>query len=180
MALMVWAYFCPFNPDIRKEILVYEDIVDKLTNPIKYGLKFKGHKSFLKHLMKLKKDDFKCFERIERFRHQKIHRREPRVEMFLAGSHHEIECCIPLTNKKLEKKWDDTLKDLYPRDPSLREQIKNQCHIGGVPYGSFKPRNIVWEYDVLHKDIFEGLKAILDSVGGCLKILSRKPPLKTK
>lgn len=174
-ALMVWAHYIPFNPDKRDEILIYEEITKKLKNPRKFHLKISGHQEFLNLLNKLKGINFK---EVETFRHLKIHRREPRIELYHAGPHLEIESCLPLNTPELIQKWDEKLMETYPNDADFRDRIKMQCHIKGKPFGSFKTKDIVWEYEKLEKHIFNCLKLLLESSSGCLAILCRRTPLR--
>ena len=47
IALMVWAYYTPFNPENRKEILNYYQILERLKYPHVYGFKINGQSQFI-------------------------------------------------------------------------------------------------------------------------------------
>ncbi len=80
-ALMVWSYFHPFDPENKKEVLSYKGVVERLKAPKNFGFNLSKQKNFLKSLNLLgnKNNEFK---RLEDFRHYKIHRWEPRIEVF--------------------------------------------------------------------------------------------------
>ena len=54
LALMIWAYYCPFNPEKKDETPDYQKIVDRLKYPVKFGITLKNHTSFLRILEDLK------------------------------------------------------------------------------------------------------------------------------
>lgn len=174
-ALLVWAHYIPFNPDKKNDILIYEEILKNLKNPRKFNFKISGHQVFLTLLNKLKGNNFK---EVEKFRHLKIHRREPRIELYHAGPHLEILSCLPLNTPELIQKWDEILMETYPNDAAFRDRIRKQCHIKGKPFGSFKTKNIVWEYGKLEKHIFNCLKLLLECTSGSLAVLCRRKPLR--
>jgi len=70
LALMIWAYYCPFNPLKRDEVLDYYKIQTKLATPVNHGLTLKHHEQFLVYLNNLDNPEFK---RIAKYRHLKIH-----------------------------------------------------------------------------------------------------------
>ena len=46
-ALVAWAYYCPFSPEQRKEVLAFEDIIERLQCPVRFGLRIVGQQAFL-------------------------------------------------------------------------------------------------------------------------------------
>jgi hypothetical protein len=58
IALMVWAYYCPFNPEKRGETLDYREVMQRLDYPLRFGLTLKNHDLFVNHLAMLKGRDF--------------------------------------------------------------------------------------------------------------------------
>ena len=53
LALLAWSYFCPFNPEKKDEVLSFEQVRERLTSPIRFGLHLQGHDEFLVELNKL-------------------------------------------------------------------------------------------------------------------------------
>ena len=106
LALMVWAYYCPFNPEKRDEVFDYTKIIERLKFPVKFGLTIRNQTVFLESLEKLVGKDFK---RIQTYRHLKIHRMEPRIEIYGVAAHHGWSYMVPLINQKDIKKFDKEL-----------------------------------------------------------------------
>jgi hypothetical protein len=79
IALMVWAFYCSFNPENRSETLDYISVLDRLKHPSRFGLSLKNHQGLVKYLEMLRGQDF---NRMVRYRHLKIHRMEPRIEIY--------------------------------------------------------------------------------------------------
>ena len=50
LTLMVWAYYTPFNPEKRKKILNYYEILERLKYPYIYGFKINGPSQFIKNM----------------------------------------------------------------------------------------------------------------------------------
>ena len=53
LALLAWAYYCPFNPDKKDEVLNFDEVRGRFTNPLRFGLRLTGHDEFLAELNKL-------------------------------------------------------------------------------------------------------------------------------
>jgi hypothetical protein len=172
IALMVWAFYIPFNPE--KPVLDYNKLVKHLKDPKKYGYKIKNHKYFLKYLETLNGKDFK---RIEQYRHIKIHRREPRVEIYGLKSHHGWPYLIPIKDQRRLKIFDKKLAKDYP-DPQQREIIKNSCHVNGVLFDQRRVKDHLWDFDKVQKHIKTCLTKLLKASDGCFRILRRRAPLK--
>lgn len=173
LALMVWAYFCPFNPNEKEEILIYEGVLERLLAPVKFGLKLEGHQEFIEYLEKIKGDDFK---RIEKYRHLKVHRMEPQIEMYQTGPHQEIPYLVPLTTSESIQKFKDRLKEKYP-DPDFRETIFERCKIEGVPFSTIPVKHQLWEYKTIRKHIEKCMLGLLEATAGCWNELLKRQPL---
>jgi len=174
LALTVWAFYCPFNPENKKEVLDYPRIVERLRCPIKFGIGIKNQNDFLKHLEMLRGSDF---SRIERYRHLKVHRIEPRIEMYGVNSHHAWDYMFPLLDKKDIQRWEQGLGAQYPNQ-HLREHIKKGCHINGVPFERRKITDSLWDYEQVSKHIKSSMIKLLTASAGCFRILRKRSPLK--
>lgn len=146
-ALMVWAYYCAFDPE--KPVLVYEDVTERLRSPKNFGLVLEEPESFLKCLKLLSNEEFKT---IEDYRHLKIHRREPRYEMYGVKPHHDWPYLFPLANQ--------------PGSDVRYEPRRSDVHLA--------------DYKKLEEAIRNSLLKILESASGCFRILSHREPFRKK
>lgn len=173
LALMVWSYFCSFDPNKRREVLVFEEVFERLQAPIKFGLKLENHQEFLECLEKIKGEDF---NRIEVYRHLKIHRLEPRIELYKKGPHQEIPYLVPLVSVESIQKFKESLKERYP-EPDFRETIFEQCKIEGILFSTISVKNQIWEYDTIRNHIKNCMLRLLEATSGCWDELLKRPPL---
>ena len=175
LALMVWAYYCPFNPENRDEVLDYVKVMERLKYPLKFGLKLKGQDDFLNNLENLRGVDF---IRVEKYRHFKIHRREPRIEIYGPEQHHDWPYMLPLIDKSDIARWDEELKERYP-DPNHRERVGKRCYFEGVLFDRRKIRDRLWGYEEVEKHIESCLGELLKASEGCFRILRRRLPFRS-
>jgi len=176
IALMVWAFYCPFNPEKRSEILDYRTVMERLKYPLRFGLTLKNHDIFLKHLETLKGKDF---DRIERYRNYKIHRIEPRIEIYGVRPHHGWDYMFPLYDKKEIKKWEEELAQRYS-DKEFRERIQEGCYINGVLFNARKISDSLWDYDEVCKHIESSMKKLFKASAGCFSVLTRRSILRKR
>ncbi len=134
LALMVWSYYCPFNPEKKDEVLNYLPIFKRLKKPVIFGMSIKHQDKFLYHLEHLKGNDFFF---VESYRHFKIHRREPGIEIYGVKPHHDLDYIIPLFDSNDINLFEKKLEELYP-DQHFREIIKKGCYIKGVLFDQRK------------------------------------------
>lgn len=175
LALMVWAYYCPFNPEKKQETLTYESVVERLLYPAKFALSIKNHNAFLDQLQKLKGQDF---QRMEQYRNLKIHRIEPRIEMYGVKPHHGWSYMFPLFLQKEINRWDQELRIEYP-NKELRGIVKNGCYIDGTLFETRKIKDSIWDYSEIKKNIETCISKLLDATGNCFKLLRSRSPLKS-
>lgn len=176
LALMVWAYYCPFNPEKKPETLTYEGVVERLLYPAKFALSMKNHEVFLAQLQKLNGQDF---QRMEQYRHLKIHRIEPRIEIYGVKPHHGWSYMFPLFLQKEINRWDQDLKKSYP-DDELREIVKKGCYVDGTLFETRKIKDSIWDYSEVENHIKTCVGKLLEVTGNCFKILRNRSPLKSK
>lgn len=176
IALMVWAFYCPFNPEKRPETLDYAMVLDRLKHPLRFGLSLKNHQRFVSCLETLRGQDF---ARMETYRHLKIHRMEPRIEIYGVKPHHGWDYMFPLYEQNEIVRWERELEKLYP-DREFRELIAKNCYIDGVLFEMRKIKNNLWSYDEIQAQIRSCLAKLLHATSGCFDILRSRPPLKEK
>jgi hypothetical protein len=176
LALMIWAYYCPFNPEKKDETLDYQQIVERLKYPVKFGIVLRNHSSFLRILQDLKGNDF---ARVERYRNYKVHRIEPRIELYGVAPHHGWSYTIPLLQEKDISKWEKELQKSYP-DERFREHIKKGCYIRGVLYDRKKIEDSIWDYCEVEKHIKSCMQKLLIASTEAFKVLMKRAPLKSK
>ncbi len=174
IALMVWSYFCNFNPEKRNEVLDFKSVYDRMKFPKKYGLKWKNPEKFLKILEKLNDSRF---NRIERYRNLKIHRLEPRIEIYGVKKHHGWPYMIPLYAKDEIKRFEIDLKKKVTKHHSL-EKLKEECTFDGVLYDHRKIKDSIWNYEEVSKLIETWLKILSSCTADCLEILKKRSPLR--
>jgi hypothetical protein len=176
IALMVWAYYCPFNPENKEEVLSYEEIVKRLASPATYALRLRGHADFLAHLRKLRG---KSFERVEHYRHLKIHRREPVIALYGVKPHHGWGYMLPLTDPADVRAWKRRLAKLYP-DPYLRGTVEQNCYVQGTLYDRRRLRHELWAFDEVRGHIQSCMTALDEASAGCFRVLTRRAPLRRR
>ena len=172
LALMVWAFYCPFNPE--KQVLNYYKVIEQLKYPLRFGLVLKKHDIFLRYLETLKGDDF---DRIEKYRHYKIHRIEPRIEIYGSEPHHGWNYMFPLYEKKEIEEWENELQSRCP-DVEHRERIKRSSYIKGVVFDKRRINGSIWDYTEISNHIVTSMKKLLNASAGCFKTLRRRAPLR--
>ena len=150
--------------------------MERLRYPLRFGLTLKNHDVFLNHLKTLKGKDF---DRIERYRNYKIHRIEPRIEIYGVKPHHGWDYMFPLYDKKEVKEWEKELTQQYP-DKQHRERIKKICHINGVLFAARKISDSLWDYDEVCKHIESCMEKLLKASAGCFSVLKRRSPLRRR
>jgi len=176
ISLMVWAFYCPFNPEKRPEILDYAMVLDRLKHPLRFGLSLNNHKGFVSLLETLRGQDF---TRIVTYRHLKVHRMEPRIEIYGVKSHHGWDYMFPLYEHNEIIRWKRELENLYP-DQEFREHIAKNCYIDGVLFETRKIKDNLWSYGEVQAQIRSCLAKLLQATAGCFDILRNRTPLKKK
>ncbi len=172
LALMVWAFYCPFNPEKKNEIPDYQEIVKRLKNPKKFGHKFKNQNHFLKYLDILEGNEFSI---IEKYRHLKIHRREPRIEIYGVESYHDIDYIMAITDKNDIKKWEEELEKNYSV-----QHYKESHIIDGVLYDRKRLKDHLWNFEEVKKHIRSCLFDLLKASDGLFSDTSQKRPIEAE
>jgi hypothetical protein len=175
VALMVWAFFCPFNPEKPKEILDYHKIIERLKYPIKFSLDIRGQDRFLKYLESLQGRDF---ERVEKYRHYKIHRLEPRIEIYDVRPHHDWPYMFPLLEQKEISRWEKKLREDYP-DNQQFHLIRKSCYIKGIPFEGRKVKDKYWGFTPIEMHINSCMIELFKASAGCFRTLRRRKPLRS-
>ncbi len=176
IALMVWAFYCPFNPENKHEVLDYQKVLERLEVPFRYGLSLRAHKPFLTALEMLQGSDFK---RVELYRHSKVHRREPRVEIYGPKAHHDWPYMIPLHSEIDIKNWRSRLKKLYPDDDETSlKLVEKSCYKKGILFDQIKLKNRVWAYNEIHSNISTCFDKLICAATMCLLTLRNRAPLR--
>lgn len=176
LSLMIWAYFVPFNPEKKSEILTFSEIIERLKCPVKFSLKIRKHEQFYASLKELTGSDF---TKIEQYRHLKIHRREPRIEIYGIRDHHDWPYIFILDKEEDINKWEDDLTKQYP-NKVLREAIKKSSYRNNALFTEKVIKNRMWNYKDLEKVIEGGLLKLVKSTDECYKILRKRIPFNKK
>ena len=177
-ALMVWAYYCAFDPE--KPVLDYQQIIERLKAPIKFGLALRGVHRFLQYLELLNNGQFKI---VEKYRHSKIHRREPRIEIYGVEPHHDWPYLYALTNPKEIQQEIQRLRESLANehvDALLRERAEEGSRSRDVLFVKRRVEDRLWNYEDLQSVIRNSLLKLLVSGGGCIRVLRRRAPFRIK
>lgn len=175
IALIVWSFYEPFNPE--EKVLTYEEVREQLRVPGELGRKLSNHGIFLKHLDALDTQDFNV---LKKYRDLKIHRREPRIEIFGVDHAHDVPYMLPVSKDRLQA-WEASIRKRYSnwQEWAIQELIQD-CYIKGVPFEQSKLKNRVWGYERVKGHIERGLGQIMGAASGCFRFLRRQSPLRAK
>ena len=174
-ALLAWAYYCPFNPERKEEVLRFEEIIARLRWPVRFGLRISNQRPFLKELERL---ETRCFMRVEKYRHLKIHRLEPKIVM-QEPDQSDRSYLFALCNKRELDALDRRLAEMY-RHPRTRTHMKRQCLVRGVYYDRRPPKNEFWFYKEVRNFTRQCTYACIDTARGLSAVLRRRAPLRGK
>lgn len=173
LALMVWSHFCPFNPEKRVGVLDFRSVVSRLKYPAKYAASVSGHESLLARLETLKGRDFK---RVERYRHLKVHRREPRIEIHGVKPFHDWSYMIPLFDKQEIEKWERETRKTHPVPEWV--DVREQCTVDGVLYDRRRLEDRLWDFAEVERLLRRCSERFIAASSGCFRILRRRAPFR--
>lgn len=175
-ALLAWAYYCPFNPNNRDEVLTFDKVLERLRYPVRFGLTIKRQDAFVAQLEKLQG----ChFDRIRTYRHLKIHRIEPKILMRPPQPPDGLSYMVPLFREKDIREHREKLKEMYP-DDNFRKRIEKGCHINGVLFDRIPVKAEYWHYAEVEKAARKCTHACVDVARRLSLILRRRAPLKRR
>jgi hypothetical protein len=174
IALMIWAFYVPFNPEQKSEVLNYGKILERLRCPLKFGLDIRNHGAFLSTLEALQSQDFK---RVEKYRDLKIHRREPRIEMYGVQPHHDFPYLLPVTDKEEINLWKTALRRQYASLGARELQtLEEGCYIDGVLFDQRRLKDRVWGFQTIKSHIENSFISLSSASASCFQILKRRLP----
>jgi len=145
ISLLVWSYFHPFNPKVKNEVLTYLDIVKRLKAPRNFGFNFNGQNEYVTALNEMSKGNNQ-FLLLEKYRHYKTHRWEPRIEIYGVKNHHGFPYSI------VEYENDDV-------SPSIEYK---------------KIDEVIWSYSKVDKLILDCMVNSFRSASLCFDLLSNR------
>lgn len=178
IALMVWAHFCPFNPEEFKEIidLDYNKILKRFKTPTKYGISSNQYEQFLSHLNTLNNGEFKW---ITDYRHMKIHRREPRIEIYGVKPHHDWPYNLAIIDEKEIRRWEESIID-DPLEEHMPGELRIQSTYDGILYESKKLPTRLWDYEDVNNIIDSSSLNLVSAAVGCFQIIRRRSPFRKR
>jgi len=174
IALAAWAYYASFNPE--KRVLDYRSVCDRLRFPARHGLCIRYQKVFVDALSFL---SAQCFKKVERYRHLKVHRREPHIQMYGVARHHGWDYMVPCFGQNERRRLDRSLEADY-HDPHLRATARSGCEVSGVLYSRRRLRDAIWTYEDVHGLVDECLEGLLCSATRTMRILRRRDPIRQR
>jgi hypothetical protein len=113
------------------------------------------------------------FQRVENYWHLKIHRREPRIEIYGIAPHHDWSYMFPLTEKKEIGRWERELEKQYP-DPVFRSHIKQGCYVNGVLFERRKIKDRLWDFSEVQEDLETCLFKLLEASSRCFRLIRQR------
>jgi hypothetical protein len=173
-ALAAWAYYASFNPEAR--VLDYEDVLDRLRCPARHGLTIRNRKPFLDALEPL---SAACFGKVVRYRNLKVHRREPRIQVYDVAHHHGWGYVVPCFDDKERQRLRESIKKQYP-DASRRGAAIRNSEVNGVLYDRRRLKDALWKYHDVRGFVQECLEQLLASVELTMRILRRRDPIRRR
>jgi len=175
-ALLAWAYYCPFNPGGKEKVLGFEEVLKRFRFPVSFGLAIKRQEAFITQLEKLQG---RHFERMGTYRHQKIHRIEPKILLRPPEPSDGLSYLVPLFKEKEIADFKVKLKSMYP-DDHMRKGIEKTCSIHGVLFDRFHVKNEYWAYTEVEEAVRKCTGACIDVAIEMSRILRRRAPLKRR
>jgi hypothetical protein len=176
IALLAWSYYCPFNPDKKDEVLNFQEVRERLANPIRFGLQLEGHDQFLVELNKL---EGQAFNRATAYRHKKVHRMEPRVMLRKPESPDERSYMFALVTDKDVRGFDKKLEAMYP-DDRLRNGVRRTCFLDNVLFDRRAPEELLWHFEDFDQFTHACWRSLCDASAGSCEILLLREPMLSK
>ncbi|MFQ5734808.1 MAG: hypothetical protein ACE5KM_22980 [Planctomycetaceae bacterium] len=176
LALLAWSYYCPFNPDKKGEVLNFEQVRERLTTPVRFGLRFEGHEAFLVELNKLVGPSF---QQAKTYRDRKVHRMEPRVMLRSPEAPDQSSYMIPLEGDGDIRRFDEKLAEKYP-DEDDRAHIRAGCYVDGVLFDRRAPEDLLWHFEDFDQFTNACWKCLCDATAGSCEILHSREPMLSK
>jgi hypothetical protein len=174
IGLMVYSTLEDFDPGEGKHLPSFETILKKLREISKDDNS--PHRKWvaetlLSKILPLDKNEELNY--VERFRHSKIHRMEPRIEIFGIKPHHDWPYLVKISENDVSsevKKIDLELKQAQPNDET-RSRIIKRCFIDGRLYVDKKMEGRLFSYDEVEGNSIMCLKLLLIAITGCFKVI---------
>lgn len=174
IALLVWAFHFPFNPEKRNQVLQYRSILERMRFPHRFGFSFTDHEIFLDALLALTGPDF---EQVERYRHLKIHRGEPVIQILGVKPHHDWPYVIPLYEEREITEFQEQQKPSTGYDEYVKLDFETNSD---TLYDHRRLEDRQWNYDEVRENIIRSSIKLIQSTTSILKELLTKEPFKTE
>lgn len=196
LSAMVMAYFVPFDPN-EKILPDYKSVVRVLKDPSLLE-KFverrpllrdiaaskescpwtiSGHESFTEALLGLRTDKFQS---LQKYRHMKVHRREPIILLHGNKHNHTWSYSIPAQS---DETWFDNLKNESEdkgwgyTDEFILDFLKPNAIHNGILYEEPKLLDHLFDYDEIADPLESCYWALIYASTVCLDELMARPPL---
>lgn len=170
IALMIWAFYCPFDIRKKEEILDFDGVTKRLRYPVKYAIKVEGSEEFYNPLNGLNDSVFKD---ISEYRHKKIHRREPKVIMGEIQNFHYRNYTFPVLDPSELEDWKSQMKGMNYDSETIDLILKNSV-FDGVKYRSKPVDELLISYSDVHEQVERAFKKILKVATACFNILDSR------
>jgi len=175
-ALLAWAYYCPFNPNKKNEVLGFGMVLERLQYPVRFGLTIKHPEEFVAQLDRLRGPHF---DLMTHYRHLKIHRIEPKILMRPPRPSDGLSYMVPLFTDEEIRGHSEQLKKMYP-DDSSREVIEKGCYIRGVLFDRIRVKREYWDYAEVEEAVRKCTHTCVDVAKELSQTLRRRAPLRER
>jgi hypothetical protein len=170
LGLMTLSLFEDFDPD-NDSLAGYEKVIKKLAGYSASNnvyVKFNAD-LFLIQLNPLSSDISPDFKVVEEFRHQRIHKMEPRIEIYGKKPFHDWPYLFKVNKYSDFKVLAKKLLKIYPDKPR-RKHVYKGCFVKGILYDD-RQLSRLYSYDELEKTALNCSKILLSVSAGCFKVI---------
>ncbi|CCQ90824.1 hypothetical protein NITGR_410010 [Nitrospina gracilis 3/211] len=171
IALMVWAFYCPFDITKKEEVLDFHKIMKRLNHPVKYAIKADDSQEFWNALNGLNDSVFN--KEIAEYRHKKIHRREPKIIMGPIENCHFRDYTFPVLDPNEEEEWKNQMK-AKGDSPQVIESVMRNSVFDGVMYRRKSVNDLLVSYSDVKDQIERAFKKTLKVAVTCFDILDSR------
>ena len=106
---------------------------------------------------------------IEEMRHLKIHRLEPRIEIYGAATFHESTYLQPANNHSVEAKLRTRINRRYGSGELARIVLEG-CRVDGILYSEENAQN-VYSYDDVRTNCYQCIESAANALASCLRMV---------
>ena len=171
LALLVWSFHKPLNPEER--VLDFRSVLAAMPCKTDFPVSSQESKLLKAALETLTGPSFTF---AERYRHVKIHRREPRVEIYGRQPHHDPVYVIPVSQERL-RELKEEIRQKYPPEAdsqagSTYRRVLGDHRIGKDYYERRQIKDHIWNYVEVNRNSKTCFVKLLLAGTQCFRVLA--------